>query len=160
MERQSRHLREVTHRRLAGIRLPVRVSGERSCGVEGEVLGCNCAEMLRVEWQHALDPLDHVEHEHRYPAEQKHRDGVFAPAHFPFLVDASDPVKQALDRSQHGIKKRPFPCKYSRHEDTKRLGDGENQRQKYEDLQPAVDGHFRISPDATAHRTDKSSSPR
>jgi hypothetical protein len=39
------------------------------------------------------------------------------------------------------------------HEDAQWFGNRKNQSQKNEYLKPAIDGHFKISPAATARRT-------
>src|SRR6266545_3031276 len=53
--RKPRHLREVAHRALAAVVLPIRVGREAGGGVEGEV-GRDWPELLRIEGQKVLQP--------------------------------------------------------------------------------------------------------
>ena len=50
---EAGHLREIAHRRFGNVRLPVRVCGERSGGVPGEI-GGDVGEFLRIESEHVL----------------------------------------------------------------------------------------------------------
>src|SRR6267142_1308611 len=56
LHRQSEHLREVAHHRLAGIILPVGVRDEADGGVESE-RPRNIWHLLRVQWQLCLKQL-------------------------------------------------------------------------------------------------------
>ena len=98
--REPGHLREIAHRRLAAVGLPVRVGRERRRRVEREV-GRDGAEALRIPRQPLLHALHQVEHQHRDDAEQQHRDGVLGPAHLARLVDAGRSIDQPLDRPKH-----------------------------------------------------------
>jgi hypothetical protein len=89
--REPRHLREVAHRALAAVVLPVRVGREADGRVPGEI-GWNGPELLRVEGQHVLQPLDGVRHEQAEGAEEEHRDRVALPAVLPLWIDPAEPI--------------------------------------------------------------------
>ena len=84
---QARHLREITHRGLAAVGLPVRIGCERGRRAEGQGR-VHIAEFLRIERQPFLRPLDEVENSHGYAAEQKHGHRIFRPAHLAGFIDA------------------------------------------------------------------------
>ena len=128
--REPRHLRQVAHRRLGDVGLPVRVRRERRRGVEREV-GRDGAERLRVEGQRGLEPLHQVEHDHRDDAEEHERDRVLGPAHLVLLVDARQAVDEPLDRTEHGIEPRALAREHARHERPERLGDREDREKVY-----------------------------
>ena len=160
---EAGHLGEVAHRGLAGIGLPVRIRGKRRSGIECHMLGRDCRQMLRIEGQHALHALEEIQKQHGNRTEQQHGGRIFRPAHFVLFIDAGESIEQAFDRPQHGIQKRALAGKDPSHKNPHRLGNGEDQRQEHEDLKPTVDRHIRsikTSPDAAAHRTDKSWSAR
>src|SRR5215467_10414745 len=152
------HLGEVTHRRFARVGLPIGVRGKRCCRIESKVGRAHRAEFLRIEGQIALQTLHRIEHDHRHQAEQEHRDGVLGPAHLMVLVDTRDPVEESLNRAQRWVHECLFAVEHTGHEEAQRLGNHEDDCQKKQNLKPTIGGHFRISPDATARRRDKSSS--
>ena len=93
---QAGHLRDVRHRRLAAVVLPVRVRHERRGGVEGDVPRGR-AEALVVERMDALRAQDHVEHHEEQCAEDERRAGVALPVLAVLGIDAQQPVRDALD---------------------------------------------------------------
>ena len=143
VKREASHLREVAHGRLARIGLPVGVGGERRGRIESQVLRGHCPEVLRIERQHTLYALDEIEDQHRHRAEHQHGGRVLGPAHLVRFINAGNAVKQALDGPQHRIEEGALPGEHARHEDAERFRDREDQSQEYENLQPAIDGHFR-----------------
>ena len=72
------HLRQVAHRRLAAVVLPVRVRDEARGGVERE-RGRDAGDVRRVQEQRALDALEEEEPEHRDAAEREERERVDRP---------------------------------------------------------------------------------
>ncbi len=59
----AEHLRQVAHRRLAAVALPVGVAWRSSTAVLNDESGVTRAEALRVERQHALEALQRVDGE-------------------------------------------------------------------------------------------------
>ena len=78
LDGEPAHLREVAHRRLAAVVLPVRVGDEADGGVERERRR-DAGDVGRVEEERALDALEQVEAEHRDGAEREHRARVAGP---------------------------------------------------------------------------------
>ena len=66
---QASHLREIAHGGLARIVLPIRVGGEGRGGVKGQCLS-DCPELLRIQRQKLLHPLNQVKQQHGDAAEQ------------------------------------------------------------------------------------------
>src|SRR5207245_6385854 len=112
---ETRHLREIAHGRFTAVRLPVRVGRKRGRRIERE-LRSDTVELLRIPRKHALEALDGIKGQHRYQAEQQHGHRVLGPTHFTSVVDGTDPVDSALDRSKHGVEPRALPIKYMGHE--------------------------------------------
>ena len=96
---EAEHLREMAHRRLAAVVLPVGVGDEADRRVEGEI-GRDGVEALRIERQHVLQPLQRIEREEADDREGDHRDRISEPALLARLVDAGEPIEAALDRPQ------------------------------------------------------------
>ena len=92
--------------------------------------------------------LDDVEKDHRDGAEEQHRGSVLDPAHFAVFVDSADAINQAFDRAQSEIEKGFFAIENSGDKNAERFGDGENHREKKENLEPAVSSHVRNLPGA------------
>jgi hypothetical protein len=149
--REPRHLREIAHRRLADVRLPVGIGGERRSGIECEI-GRHVWQPLRIPRQPHLQPQYRVEHQHRYQAERQHRQSVFRPAHLVRFVDVGQAIDQALERPQDGIEKGALAGEHSRHEPSERNGDERHRRQEQRNLKPAIGGHVRTSPGAASRR--------
>ena len=142
-------MREIAHRGLGRVDLPVSVGGERCRGVEGGGRGY-AGEMLRIPRQQGLGPFDDVGQQQRDEAEDQQRDGVLLPTHLLIGVDAAGAVEQTLDGPQHGIEKGLFPFEHAG--DVKTQGPHQEQQhgKEHDKLQPAIGGHTRISPDTTA----------
>ena len=99
--------------------------------------------MLRIKRQYALDALDEIQDQHRDGAEHQHGGCIFGPAHLVRFIHAGDAIEQALQWPQRGIEEGTLSREDTRHKNAERLGDGEDQSQEYENLQPAIDRHFR-----------------
>lgn len=69
----------------------------------------NRAQMLRVERQHRLHPQQRIGEEQRHRVEDQHVHGIAAPALLLLRVDAAKVVEAALDRAEHGMKRRAAP---------------------------------------------------
>jgi hypothetical protein len=95
---EARHLAQVAHRRFADVALPVRVGGEAGGGVEGRA-GLHSGELLRVEGQHRLQPLDGVGDQQREQAEGEHGPGVGRPPLF-LPVHAREAIDEPLEPSE------------------------------------------------------------
>ena len=85
---QPGHLREVRHRRLAAVVLPVGVGDERGGGVEGHVPGGR-VEALGVEGMDPLGAQDQVERQPEQRAEDERRARVGLPVLAHRRVDAA-----------------------------------------------------------------------
>ena len=119
LHRQARHLREVAHRVLAGVVLPVRVGHEADRRVERERLG-HRADVGGVEGQGPLEALQGVEHEHRHPAEGEEGVGVGAPALLAVGVDAAQAVDRAARSPRTPDRRGPSPRRRTRRRGTAR----------------------------------------
>ena len=96
MHGETEHLREMAHRRLAAVVLPVGVGDEGKRGVEGKI-GRNAIKPLGVERQEVLQPLKRVERRKTDDAESQHGHGVDEPALLARGIDAGEPVESAFD---------------------------------------------------------------
>ena len=90
------HLNKVTHRRFAGISLPVCVAREARCSVKREV-GLDSRELLRVKRQVVLNALKQVKQKQRDNAEHQHRCGVGRPVLFDVGIDSAQAINQSLN---------------------------------------------------------------
>ena len=77
---EPEHLRQIAHRRLAAVALPVRVRGEADRGVHRRI-GADRAEALRIQRQPLLHALQEVDDEKAGDVEHEHRQRVALPAH-------------------------------------------------------------------------------
>ena len=89
--REPRHLRQVTHGRLAGIRLPVGVGNEADRGIERRVRA-QPRQVLWVKRQRILQPLQGVDQNRAQCVKNEKRDRVLRPAHFTARIDAAQSV--------------------------------------------------------------------
>ena len=94
-QRQRADLREVRHRRLAAVVLPVGVGHERGGGVEAERLG-HGAQVLRVERERPLDPDQQVGDAHGHSGEDDHGGGVALPVLLLLGAGPEQPVDRPL----------------------------------------------------------------
>ncbi len=98
LHRQPHHLREVAQGRFARIALPVGIGDKTDGGVETGV-GADRAELLRVERQHALQPLQRIHQQRAQQAEHQQGHGIARPAH-PGGIDAAQPQQTGLQPGQ------------------------------------------------------------
>ena len=101
VHREAEHLRQVAHRRLAAVVLPIGVGDEAHRRVEGEV-GGNPAKALRIERQIGLEPLQGVERRKSDHAEGQHRHRVGKPVLLPRRINAGESVEDALNGRERG----------------------------------------------------------
>ena len=152
LHRERRHLREVAHRRLADVRLPVRVGQEADRRVEGEVrrerrgVGRRVrrAEAHRVQREPALEPHDPVHEQELGDVERQHRARVGRPVLLDVLPDAGQLVEQDLERSQHRMEEGTLAFEDARHEHPHRLGEREDDEEVEQDLVDAKGRHDRL----------------
>ena len=143
---QARHLREVAHRVLAGVVLPVRVGHEAHGRVERERLR-HRADVGGVEGQRALEALERVDDQDRDGAEGEQRVGVGAPALLAVRVDPAQSVDGPLDLQEHPVAVGLLVV--AEHagevgpEDPRADGDA---GEEGEELEPGGTGHVRTSP--------------
>ena len=148
---QPEHLRQVAHRRLAAVALPVGVGGEADGRVERRV-GRDGAEPLRVERQHALEALQEVDHEQAGEIEQQHRDGVGLPGHPLLGIDAGQPIEQPLERAEQPIEQQRRAIVDAGHVRAQRLGQRNQDDEVEEDLEESVGRHQKRSGASRATR--------
>ena len=145
LHRQAEHLREVGHRRLAGVELPVRVRDERRGGVERHVPGRR-GEVLRVERVDPLGAQDEVEQRERERAEDEDGARVGLPVLAALAPHAEQPVDGALDEAEGG----ELAGEHARHVAADQRRQRGEDREEERDLEPAGDGHVRTAPGAAA----------
>ena len=153
------HLGEIAHRRLAAVRLPVRVGGERDGGIERQVRR-DRAKPLRVQRQNVLHALHHVEHQQRDDAEHQDGDGVLRPPHLARVVDAGQLVDEAFERPHHRIEPGLLAREHPRHEAAEDRRHGKDGQKEDTDLQPAIRSHVRTSPASSWRGRDTPAGPR
>ena len=140
MDGEAEHLGEMTHRRLAAVVLPIGVGDEADRGVEGEI-GRHPGELLRIERQHTLQPLQRVERQEADDRERDHRHRIDEPALFAPLVDAGQAIEAALDGPQQWREEVLFARIDARDEAAQRYGGCEHEREDDRDLRPADESH-------------------
>jgi hypothetical protein len=94
--RQARHLREIAHGGFRRIRLPVCICREGGRGIPGQIRS-DVGEILRIQGQPVLEPLDQVKQDHGDGAEEQHGDAVLAPVHFLAFIHAGYAIDDLLD---------------------------------------------------------------
>ncbi len=155
---QRRHLSEVAHRRLADVRLPVRVGDETDRGIErGIGRDLRRAEPLRVQGQVPLQPLDEVREDELRNGERQQRARVLRPSLLDVFPDSAQPVDQPLERPQDRVQKRALALEQPGHEDAERLGQREDQREEEQNLVDPYRRHdtLRSAPVGAARKSDK-----
>ena len=140
LDREPRHLAEEAHRRLAAIRLPVRVGHEADRRVEGKI-GREASEAERVERQQALEAQQRVKQREAGRIEDQHRDGVAERALLTGWIDARDGVEPALDRPEEGGEEGSLACEDARHIGAERCRGQQDHGEDDGYLKPADDGH-------------------
>ena len=96
---EPQHLREIAHRRLAAVALPVGVGDEAHCGVERRVRR-NGAEFLGIEWKQVLQSLQRVDGSEADEVEPEHTPQVALPVHLLFGPHPGRAVDEALQRRE------------------------------------------------------------
>ena len=135
---QCDHLREIRHRRLTTVALPIGVGGEACGGVEGEVRG-KPGQRLRVERQMVLETQDEVGEDHSDQTEREQSEGITDPALFAAGIDAADPVGQSLDRTNQAIEPGLAVDVEDLHEvQAKRFGDEQKRAYEERELKPGI----------------------
>ncbi len=141
---EREHLREIAHRGLAAVPLPVRVGREARRRVERRVRA-HRGHVLRIEREPWLQPLQSVDDQRSGQVEPEHRQRVFDPAHVARRVHAGAAVDQTLERAADALGPDCTAFVHRGHVRTERL----RQQQEHDDieseLQPAVGGHEKNS---------------
>ena len=140
MDRQPEHLREMTHRRLAAVVLPVRIGDEAHRRIEREI-GRNRVEALRIERQHILQPLQRVKRQETDDAKSEHGHRIDEPALLARRIDAGEFVEDALDRCENRRQKRAFASEHARDIGAERKCRREYRRENKGDLRPTNGCH-------------------
>ena len=95
---EAEHLRQMAHRRLAAIGLPVGVGDEADGRVEREIRR-DGVEPLRVQGKHVLQPHQGVEEDEAAAGEGQHAKRIGDPSLLDRGVHPREPIKPALDRT-------------------------------------------------------------
>ena len=138
--REAEHLREVRHRALAAVVLPVGVGDEAHRRVEGEI-GRHRRLFGRIERQHRLQAHQNVEDEKAADVEQQHADHVHEPVLLALLVDAAGPVDRGFDRPQHRRQERALAVEDARHIAAEHRRNRDDDRAVKQNLDPANRSH-------------------
>ena len=134
--RQAEHLREVGHRALAAVVLPVGVGDEADRRVERQI-GRHRRLLGRIERQHGLEAHQRVENEKAADMEQQHGDRVGQPVLLALLVDAAGPVDRRFDRPQHRRQECALAVEDARHVAAEHRRDRDDDRAIEQNLNPA-----------------------
>ena len=137
---EPHHLRQIAERAFAAVVLPVGVAGEADRGVEGKV-GRDGRHACRIERQQSLEPHERVDAEEARGVEQQHGDRIGDPMLLARLVDASNPVKPALDRAEHRRQERALALEHLRHIAAERHDERGEDHEINGDLNPTIEGH-------------------
>ncbi len=105
---EREHLREVAHRRLAAVALPVGVGGEARRGVERGIRA-DGGQRLRIERQPLLQPLQRIDDQRARQVEPQHRERVLDPAHLARRIDARAAVDQPFERPADPLRPKARP---------------------------------------------------
>ena len=144
LHREPGHLREIAHRGLARVALPVGVGDETDGRVEGGV-GADVREALRIQRQPSLQALQDIERERPEGVEQQQIRGVRLPAALVRRVDTAQAVNPALER-RGGAQRPDGPAvEYLRHVHAERLHAHEQQQQEANDQRRRRRGHQNFS---------------
>jgi hypothetical protein len=136
LDREPEHLREIAHRRLAAVTLPVGVAGEAHGSVEGRV-GTHRGKALRVQRQHALQPLQQVHHDEADEIEQQQCERVALPVRFDRRLDGGEAIDAALDRFEHRRQEGTLAVVHLGHERAERLDQRHQHGDEQQDLHQA-----------------------
>ncbi len=135
LNRQSRHLHEIAQRGFSAIGLPVGIGQKADRGVERQIgRDVGRAEILRIEGQISLRPLQQVHQQETENAEGQQRGSVLRPTLLDVLANAGDLVGQHFQPAQHRMQKGAASLEHVRHEGAQRLYTHQDQREKEQDL--------------------------
>ncbi len=138
VDRQTDHLREIRHRRFAGVALPIGVGGETRGGVEREG-GRQAGEMLRIQREQVLEAQDKIGEQHPDEAEGQQCNRVGQPRLFFGGIDATDPIREPLDGTHGAVEPRPTVRIEHLHQvKTEGLGEQKERAEEQRELEPGV----------------------
>src|SRR6185503_5062213 len=150
VESKPGHLYEVTHRRFAGVGLPVCVGSKADGSVKGEI-GIHPAELLWIERQIILKALKRIEYEQPRNAKQKHSRGVSCPMLLRGWVYAACSIDQPFDRTHRSAHESLFTLKDPGHVDSERLGYHKQHEEVDCKLYESVECHLASPPWERSH---------
>ena len=128
---QRRHLHEIAQGRFARVGLPVGVGQKAGGGIERQIRRhIRRSEILRVERQIGLRPLQQVHQQEAENAEAQQRRRVLRPALLDVLADAGDFVGQHFQPAQHGMQEGALALEHLRHVSAQRLGADQDEREE------------------------------
>ena len=137
---ELRHLREVGHRLLADVGLPVGVGRERGRGLEGLPF-YDARKVLGIERERSLQPQREVSDKHGRDAEEQQTRRVIRPVLICFFVDSAEAIDRPLEKSEPVVR----ALVHLVHVNAHRLRHREQHRAIEEDLNPAVRRHQNFS---------------
>ncbi len=114
MHGQAQHLHQVAHRAFAAIGLPVGIGNETDRRVQRKI-GRDPREMLGIQGQHTLQPLQHVQDNSAHQIKQQHGNAIARPGLFGLRIDSAKLVKRAFESGRF------VAGKDARHEGADRL---------------------------------------
>ncbi|MPN04798.1 hypothetical protein SDC9_152046 [bioreactor metagenome] len=141
---KSEHLGQIAHRRLAAVRLPVRVGSKTGSGIEGQI-GCRCHHAVRIERQHVLQALQRVYGQETNQVEDQDGQCIACPGHRVVATHSRQAIDASLQRAQPAYGERNVALIDARHVAAQRPGTGKENGQIQADLQIAVASHEKFS---------------
>ena len=147
---QREHLRQVAHRRLAAVALPVRIGGEAHGRVERD-LGCHRSERVRVEWERRLQTLKGVHDEQTEDVEDQEGSSVAPPPHLFVGANAGRSIEEPFDRADDALCERRLAHVHARHVTTER----HRERDEHDDVQRALEDRVASHPSFSGCRSAK-----
>jgi hypothetical protein len=133
------HLRQMAHRRLAAIGLPIGVGDEADRRIERQSRR-DGVKSLRVARQQILQPLQRIEHPKAACRECEHRQRIGKPVLLDRRVNPREAVEAPLHWPKHGRQDSPLSFENFGNEMPERAGDTDYKGQHQDNLQPATDG--------------------
>ncbi len=134
------HLRQIAERGFTAVVLPVRVARKARGRVEREISRHVC-EILRIERQRRLQPLQRIDREKPNAIEQQECDGVRLPAHLRLRIDAREPIDAALQPTENRIESARLSLENAGHVPAERLDECHQHDQVNRQLYPRTRAH-------------------
>ena len=141
VKRELHHLRQVRHRRLTRIALPVGVRGERRSGLEALAVS-DRLQVLWIQRQRALKSEREIRDDHRDRAERDETGEIHGPMLIFLRIDPADAIDRTLEQAEEA----PRSIVRAREIQPDRLGTDQPCRTQNHDRKPAPVCHVRSAP--------------